>query len=118
MAVLDSDLSIIASNDDFRRLIPNAVIGTRMLDVEESWRLPAFDAALHNVLDRQEAFFDIALLFASPLFVSGRSLQTNTGPPPPLVVLAFTTVTSASAPKASWQTIRCWRRRSSPLRAT
>src|SRR5687767_3047702 len=92
MAVLDSDLKVIASNDDFRLLIPDAVIGTAILDADASWSLPAFKEALHNVLDRHEAFFDIPLPWSKPLFVSGRSLQTKSGPAPPLVVLAFTDV--------------------------
>lgn len=93
MAVVDGDLRVIASNEDFRRLVDQAPVGAPILSTSDrAWDFAAFENALRNVLDRQEAFFDIPLPWPQPLFVSGRSLQSKTGPPPPLVVLVFTTV--------------------------
>ncbi|MGE0456928.1 MAG: HWE histidine kinase domain-containing protein [Bauldia sp.] len=93
MAVVDASLDVIASNEDFRRLIDTAPVGAPILATNDgAWSTTVFEEALRAVLDREEAFFDIPLPWSGPLFVSGRSLQTKAGPPPPLVVLVFTTV--------------------------
>lgn len=92
MAVVDEKLEFVASNEAFRKLVGDeeASIGASILALKNhAWDVADFRHALSHVIPDEQAFFDIPLPGGSPIYASGRILQTGDETPPPLIVLSF-----------------------------